>query len=131
MSDFEEIGWSLDVPDGWDAEDLDDVAIFSHPEGVGVLQVGGLEKDEVVTQEDLEQLAAEQLEAGLRPEKVIAGDFRGISFVQRGDGEFWQFWYLAADHLALEISYNCADDDRNEEIETVREMIGSLAFERD
>lgn len=130
MSDFNEIGWSMDVPEGWDAEDLDEVAIFSHPEGVGVLQVGGMENDAPVTEEDLQQLAGEQIEAGLRAEKVIAGDFRGISFVQRANGEFWQFWYVAADRLALAITYSCSDEDRNEEIEQVREMIGTLAFER-
>ncbi|AJD49570.1 hypothetical protein S7S_15790 [Isoalcanivorax pacificus W11-5] len=130
MSDFNEIGWSLDVPEGWDAEDMDDVALFSNPDGVGVLQVAGMEKDVPVTPEDLDMLAEEQLAAGLRAERVIVGDFRGISFVQRSDEEFWQFWYLAADRLALVITYSCADEDRNEEIEQVREMIGSLALEQ-
>ena len=88
MSDFNEIGWSLDVPEGWDAEDMDDVALFSNPDGVGVLQVAGMEKDVPVTPEDLDMLAEEQLAAGLRAERVIVGDFRGISFVQRSDEEF-------------------------------------------
>ena len=130
MSDFNEIGWSLDVPEGWDAEDMDDVALFSNPNGFGVLQVVGMEKDDPVTPEDLEMLAGEQLEAGLRAEQVIVGDFRGLSFVQRSDEEFWQFWYLASDRLALVVTYSCADEDRNEEIEQIREMVGTLALEK-
>ncbi|MEY1660986.1 hypothetical protein [Isoalcanivorax beigongshangi] len=131
MADTEELGWSLDVIEGWEIEDLEDAAVFSHPEGAGVLQIIGYQEDEPITDEQLTMLAQDQLDAGLTAEQVVCGEFRGLRFVQREDGDFWRTWYLRADKVALAITYSCEDEDRNEELEAVDSMLASLVLERE
>ncbi len=123
------IAWSIDVLEGWEAREHGDVAVFVRPEGVGVLQVVSYEQDEDVTPEDLEDLAQEHVQNNHGSTHVEVGDFTGTLYTLREDGEYWQFWYLAADRLAVVLTYNCAEEDRNVEIDEVREMVASLMLE--
>lgn len=123
------IAWSIDVLEGWEAEEHGDVAVFVRPEGVGVLQVVSYEQDEDITAEDLEELAQEHIANNEESSKIEIGDFSGTLYTLREEGEYWQFWYLAADRLAVVFTYSCAEEDRNVEIDEVREMVGSLILE--
>lgn len=123
------IAWSIDVLEGWEAEEHGDVAVFVRPDGVGVLQVVSYEQDEAVTAEDLEDLAQEHVANNEENTKIEIGDFSGTLYTLREEGEYWQFWYLAADRLAVVFTYSCAEDDRNVEIDEVREMVDSLILE--
>ncbi|HLR16293.1 MAG TPA: hypothetical protein VK099_00325 [Alcanivoracaceae bacterium] len=129
MTETTSIAWSIDVLEGWEPDELGDVAVFTRPDGVGVLQAVSYEQDEEVTEEDLTDLAQEHVEAGHESSKVNVGDFEGITYTLREEGEFWQFWYLAGDRLAVVFTYSCADEDRNIEIDEVREMVNSIILE--
>lgn len=129
MTNATEIAWSIDVLEGWEAEELGDIAVFSKHDGVGVLQVVSYEQDDVVTDEDLEEMAQEQREDGHNGTAVDFGDFSGRVYTLREEEEFWQFWYLAGDRLAVVFTYSCADEDRNVEVDEVREMVGSIILE--
>lgn len=123
------IAWSIDVLDGWEAEEHGDVVVFVRPDGAGVLQVVSYEQDEVVTAEDLAELAQEHIENDDESIKIEIGDFSGTLYTLREEDEYWQFWYLAADRLAVVFTYSCAEEDRNVEIDEVREMVSSLILE--
>lgn len=123
------IAWSIDVLEGWEAEEHGDVAVFARPDGAGVLQVVSYEQDEIVTAEDLAELAQEHIENDDESTKIEIGDFSGTLYTLREEDEYWQFWYLAADRLAVVFTYSCAEEDRNIEIDEVREMVSSLILE--
>lgn len=123
------IAWSIDVLEGWEAEEHGDVAVFVRPDGAGVLQVVSYEQDEIVTAEDLAELAQEHIENDDESTKIEIGDFSGTLYTLREEDEYWQFWYLAADRLAVVFTYSCAEEDRNIEIDEVREMVSSLILE--
>lgn len=123
------IAWSIDVLEGWEAEEHGDVVVFVRPDGAGVLQVVSYEQDEIVTAEDLAELAQEHIENDDESTQIEIGDFSGTLYTLREEDEYWQFWYLAADRLAVVFTYSCAEEDRNVEIDEVREMVSSLILE--
>lgn len=125
MNDEQELGWSIDLADGWEGHDDGDTSVFTHPDGVGVLQVTAMESDNDITLEDLATFAGEAPKKAQK-ENFRNRDFRGFSIALQSEGEYRHTWYLAAGRLALVVSYICNDEDRNEETPLVREMVRSL-----
>ena len=129
----EELSWSLEIPDGWLGEDLDECVVFSAEEGVGVLQVVAYYQDDVFILEDLEDLLDEQLpeDHELRFEKVNVGEFSGVTVSLREEEEYARYWAVSAERLALVITYHCNDEDRNVEAQIIEDMLETLILERD
>jgi len=125
MNEETETGWSIDLADGWEGHDDGDTSVFTHPDGVGVLQVTAMESEADITEQDLKTFAGEA------PKKAVKENFRskhcrGFSIAMQADGEYRHTWYLAAKNLAVVVSYVCDEEDRSEEMPAVREMVKSL-----
>lgn len=125
MNSEQELGWSIDLAEGWEGHDDGDTSVFTHPEGIGVLQITAMEADEDIRPEDLATFAGE-VPKKAQKENFRNRDFRGFSIALQSDGEYRHTWYLAAGRLAVVASYLCDAEDRNEEMPLVRDMVRSL-----
>ena len=97
-----------------------------HPDGVGALQISTYSKNEPITESDLKNLAQEHIESGAKLGEADAGAFRGFTFALGINGEFWQFWYVSKDNIALLITYNCNEADLGPERAHAKSIVGSL-----
>ena len=125
MNEETETGWSIDLADGWEGHDDGDTSVFTHPDGVGVLQVTAMESEEDISEQELKTFAGEAPKKAVK-ENFRNKQFRGFSIALQADGEYRHTWYLAAGKLAVIVSYVCDEEDRSEEMPAVREMVKSL-----
>lgn len=120
-----DIGWSIDLADGWEGHDDGDTSVFTAPDGVGVLQITAFEGDQDITEQDLTTLAGDIPTDSVR-EGFSNAHFKGFSIASQIDGEYRHAWYLGGKHLAVAVSYICNEEDRSEEMDLVRAMVKSL-----
>jgi hypothetical protein len=120
--------WALELPQGWLSQDDGQVVSMFRQDGVGALQISSYFRDAPVTDEDLQELAAERLNAAAVPDpaSVRLGAFTGLQ-VEFVDGdEFWSRWYVRHGHQALFITYNCAVAQRGPEFDDVKRILQTL-----
>lgn len=128
MKTYETETWSINLPDDWDEEHDDEGVTLFNPDGVGVLEISAVERDEVVDDGFLEDMASEHLEAGAEPSEVEFGDFEGLEFSYGDDDKYWREWYLRADSLMLYITYHCPLADEGREDDEVEAILETLAL---
>lgn len=126
MTQFEADDWTIALPEGWRAEREDDCHLLYHAEGVGTLEVRAFVADTPFDDEDLRELAAEDLDAGAAIGEVTHGDFTGFTFRYREDGVYWRQWRLRSGMLALALSYACALDDAESEDGDIDDLLDGL-----
>ena len=126
MSSFRGNSWEVDLLPDWIGEHTEECTTIYHPDGVGALQISSYSKNDSVTESDLMDLAQEHIDTGAKPVKAEAGAFEGFTFAFGIDGEFWQFWYVARDNIALLITYNCNEADLGPEREHAKSIVASL-----
>ena len=119
--------WAVMLPSDWSAEEEEDCVTLSAERGVGAMQISAYRRDgEPVTNEDLNDLAGDELTDGPIPQNVSCGDFRGIAVSNFSDERFWRKFWLRSGSLLLYVTYNCAAEDRAAEVEAVNQMLSSL-----
>ncbi len=118
--------WEIELPPDWIGEHSEECSTIYHPDGVGALQISSYLRNEPVTDFDLKDLAKEHIESGAKLGKAEAGAFAGFTIALGIDGEFWQFWYVARNNIALLITYNCNEADLGPEREHAKSILGSL-----
>lgn len=117
MKSFSQDNWKITLPDDWVAEDEVDYVSLYHPDGVGDLLISTFEHEHAVTDDDLEEFAADHIDSEVESEDVECGDFTGFSFCYEVENEYLCEWYLKSDNLMLFVTYSCAleDEDKSEE----------------
>jgi len=119
--------WAIELPPGWSAEEGEGCVTLSAGRGVGALQISAYRRDgEDVTDEDLNGLAGDEL-SGTSPRNVSCGDFSGIDVSRAGAERFWREVWLRSGPVLLYVTYNCAAEDRDVELESVNRMLSSLS----
>ena len=58
--------------------------------------------------------------------EASSGEFHGFTLTFGVDGEFWQYWCIAKENIALLVTYNCNETDLGPEREQVKEIVASL-----
>jgi hypothetical protein len=119
--------WEITLPDGWEVEADEDTTSLYHPEGPGTLQVSATRQEDMITGDDLREMAADHLEAGAEPEEVALGDFDGFVLCYDTEGEYWCEWYLKAEDRMLFITYACALEYEGEEEDVIEAVLDTLA----
>ena len=127
MTKFHGSSWTIDLLPEWIGEHDEECSTIYHPNGVGALQISAYSKDGAVTDNDLEDLALEHIEAGAKLAEANTGQFKGFSLAFGVDGEFWQYWYARHGLTALLVTYNCEEVDKNRELGEIKEMVATLA----
>jgi len=120
--------WTATCPQGWIMEtDEDSVLIHDPDDGIGMLEISCLCKDEgETTQEELLDLAADSIASGARRMDVNLGGMHGLLFSSTDEGMAWKEWYLAAGNCVFLITYDCPEDMEGAEDEELAEVIASL-----
>ena len=119
--------WNITLPDDWLIEEETDYTALYHPDGVGDLLISSFEHDQPVTDDDLEEFAADHLESDVDSEDVEYGDFRGFSFCYSIENEYVCEWYLKSENLMLFITYSCpAENEENTEEDIIETILNSL-----
>ena len=120
--------WSVNVPTLWDAEysEEDEADIIYDNNGVGELIISTLFQEKGVSDEQLEAMASEHVDAGTDIEDIQLGDFSGIAVSYIKESEYWCEWYLRTENILLFASYNCAEDKAEEDEDVVESILGSL-----
>jgi hypothetical protein len=70
--------WSILVPNGWTASHDTACATLVGSPAIGALQLSAAFKETPVLDEDLEDFAAEHLQAGATATRVVAGGLSGV-----------------------------------------------------
>lgn len=118
--------WATRIPDDWEVErDSDCVALF-HPDGAGILEISEALQESEVSLDDLEEIAAEHLDAGADADLVRAGDFEGLGLSYIHEDELWREWYLKSGDLLVFITYHCLEEDEEKEEGFVDVILGSM-----
>lgn len=120
--------WEITLPDDWEVETDEDSTSVYDPDGPGTLQISAMREEDMITEKDLREMAADHLEAGAEPEEVELGDFDGFVLRYDTEGEYWSEWYLKAEDRMLFITYACALEDEGEEEDVIEAVLDTLSL---
>ncbi len=119
--------WVIELPSDWSAEEEEDCVTLTAERGVGALQISAHRRDdESVTDEDLNDLAEDELVDSVAPQTVSYGGFSGISISYAEGERFWRKLWLRSGSLLLYVTYNCGSKDQAAEVESVNRVLSSL-----
>jgi len=126
MALYEADDWEVELPDGWRGEREDDCDALYHPDGPGTLELRAFVSDQPLVDEDLYEMAADDLDAGATIGDVEYGGFTGFTFRYREEGVYWRQWRLRSGTLALAISYACALEAAEVQDQAVDDLLEGL-----
>lgn len=126
MNSFETSLWSMRYPESWQAEEDEDLLRLFDPQGEGELTISSQQTDGPLSNEDLLNIADEDIQAGAEPDVVQIGEFSGIQFDYESDGEYWCEWYLVNDELLLFATYNCPIGTEDKELASIEIVLNTL-----
>ena len=124
---YESAWWSIDVADGWTAEENESCVTLVHDEGVGALQLSAARKGTgPITEEELEELARDRVPAEVPLAQARLGWFAGLGATHERDETAWREWWVSAGSLMVYATYNCDPEDRGQEDAAIDAMLATL-----
>lgn len=117
----------MTLPPGWSGIVDEECVTFEGESSLGALQVSSYRKDEAVTDEELRGLADEDIRAGAPLSEGRWGEFVGFELAYVVDEMFWRKWYLRREDQVLFVTYVCAEEDLEDEVEVVEQALATLA----
>jgi len=118
--------WQLTVPESWSIESENDLTSLYDPEGKGTLVISSVVEDEAISDDYIEDLVSEHLDAGAELHHEIFGPFTGVGCCFEADGDYWCEWYLCLENMMLFVTYNCDLESEGEEDDLVESILDSL-----
>ena len=128
MKKFQSTYWQIDLPEDWVLETDDDAVSLFNPDSSGTLMISTIKEDEIISDEYLEELVTEHLDAGADLQEVECGEFDGVSCCYEADEGYWCEWFLRHGTIMLFVTYDCALDDEGKEDDMVDSMLESLSI---
>lgn len=126
MKSYRSAYWQVDLPDDWVSEQEDDSVVLYQPDHGGSIVLSAVREEQEISDEYLEDLVEEHIEAGAELEEVELGNFAGLSCCYEGEGEYWCEWYLRSDQLLLFVTYNCSLEEEGTQDDVVESILESL-----
>ncbi len=126
MKKYKTDHWTVNVPVLWDAEADEGCDVLYDKAGIGELVFSTLYQSEGVSDEQLEEMAAEHLDADVTLEDVNINDFSGFVISYTQEGEYWCEWYLRTDKILLFVSYNCKEGNEEVDEDVVESILDSI-----
>ena len=118
--------WQVDLPIGWQAEEEEEAVCLFHPTSNGTLTISATKEQQDISDEYMEELLFEHLDAGAELIDVEFGSFAGVSFCYDDNDEYWCEWYLRAGPVLLFVTYNCPLDEEGAEDDVIESILESL-----
>ena len=119
--------WQIDLPVGWEAEEEDEAVSFFHPNSSGTMTLSTVKEQEAISDDYIEELAAEHIDAGAELFDVEFESFSGVTCCYDDDQEYWCEWYLRSGSVLLFITYSCLLDDEGTEEDVIESILESLS----
>ena len=127
MRQVETQWWTMPLPDEWQAEMDEDTVVITDVDGIGVLEITTLKKEQgEVEPAELDQFSAELKSAGYKPGNVKLGCFVGQLFEYEEEDQWCRDWFLARDEVLLLVSYTCLQEDRGLDDAAVEELVSFI-----
>lgn len=119
--------WIIDLPEEWEAEQIDDVITIGDEDGVGVIEFTTLQKEEgLVDESELREFTADTEQQFGAGQKIQVADLHGYYYCYREEGEAVREWYLRSGDLMLFIIYSCDDENAGMDDGAVDEILSTL-----
>lgn len=127
MNMIETDWWEMGLPEEWDAEQDEETIIVTDEDGIGVIELTVLEKDDSPAI-DWEGLMNEMAPEGIvvTPTKLAECDARYATFVDEDDAV--RLWLVDGPGIVLVVSYVCDVSDRGMDDSAVDEILSTLNF---
>ena len=119
--------WQVDLPVGWEVEEEEGAVSLYHPDSSGTLTLSATKEQEDISDEYMEELLAEHLDADAELFDVEFESFSGVTCCYDDEEEYWCEWYLCSGPVLLFITYNCPLADEGAEEDVVESILESLA----
>lgn len=119
--------WTLDLPEEWEAEQDDDAIVIIDADGVSCIELVTLLRESGAASEtELRELAADLIDAGVRPVATEVAGWRGLLFVHDDEEDHWREWFLGRDGQVLLIAYHCLLEHAGMDDAAVDEILDTL-----
>src|ERR1051326_3174727 len=119
--------WSVDLPEGWSGHHEENCATLSKTPSFGVLQMSAARKQAgPVTDDDLQEVARDQVPSGVRLRRAEFKSFSGFSAVYLKNQLLWREWWLRSGHLMVYVTYNIAHSKEHTEAADLDIILASL-----
>ena len=127
MKTYKTNWWSVQIPEGWEAERDDVCTTITANQAVGALQISAARNDEgPATDEDLLGFAEEHVRGGAKLREVSLGNLSGF-YIHYSDGELYsREWWLRSGNTIVLATYTTELAQRREEDSVVDEILGTL-----
>lgn len=124
---YESAWWSLEYPDGWEADQDEYCTSLYDPEGSGALQVSAARNDtRPVTDEDLMDHVSARVREGAEMSRSANSFMTGFTTTLAREHNVWQEWWLRSASLVVYVTYICPVEDLGREREAVNAIIESI-----
>lgn len=124
--------WVLELPEDWSVEEDEEGLVISDPDGVGVLEISTLERDDGdVSSEELDAFAAELIEAGVARQKASLGPFKGWLYAHQDEDSWLREWFLSCGGLFLYVTYQCDMDNKGLDDEAIDGILAGIELQEE
>lgn len=120
--------WQATVPDSWVVDTEDEMTSLYDPDGIGTLVISTVVEEEAISDDYIEELVSEHLDAGAQLQNESYGPFSGVGCCFELDDDYWCEWYLCFDNILLFITYNCDLSDEGDEDDVIEQILESLTL---
>lgn len=120
--------WRVDLPVGWQAEEEEGAVCLFHPDSNGTLTISETREQQDISDEYMEDLLTDHLDAGAELFDVEFDSFSGVTCCYDDDDEYWCEWYLRAGPVLLFITYNCPLAEEGAEDDVIESILESLTL---
>jgi hypothetical protein len=128
MKKYQSTYWQIDLPENWEIEEMDDAVSLFNPDSSGTLLISTVKEDENISDDYLEELLAEHIDAGADLHDIECGQFDGLTCCYEADEGYWCEWYLRHGSIMLFVTYDCSLEDEGSEDDLIDSMLETLAI---
>jgi hypothetical protein len=127
MKTFKTSWYSVQIPEGWEAERDDVCATITASPEVGALQISAARNEEgPATDEDLLEFAEEHVKAGAKLKEVSVGKLSGF-YLHYSDDEFYsREWWLRSENTVVLVTYTTELAQRGQEDSVVDQILTTI-----
>lgn len=101
-----------------------------HPGGRGTLTLSATCEQEDISDDYIEALLDEYLDAGADLYDAEYASFSGVTFCYDDSEEYWCEWYLRSGPVLLYVTYNCPLANEGEEDDVIESILESLSVSK-
>lgn len=130
MRSVESDWWIIDLPEEWEAEQDEETIVISDPDGVGVLEITALGRDEAEVAGSLEAAGRDLLPPDAATQRCRLAGLDALYCTYTEDEAAVRDWLALSDDLLLLVTYSCGMDDRGLDDAIIDEILQTLELKQ-